>query len=156
MLVTTSEIGKAYITDCIDDVRSKLASAINKAGNTVTSDKLGIDAILDFMRKESENQRMTKDAIGAWFDADLSGLIAEQIAIKYEGIAQDKIDAYLANYRAQFQTLAGRDVSMNDDIKAALMRVTDYLPEDYDSVIGGKVIEALSKVSSAKAVEFAL
>ena len=102
-LVTTSDIGKAWIVDCINDMRSKLASSINKAGQTITSDKLGIDALWAAMKAESENQRMTRDAIGAWFDADMASLIAARVQEKMPGIAADKLAKILESYKENFQ-----------------------------------------------------
>lgn len=155
-LVTASDTGKAWIVDCIDGVRSRIASAVNKSGDTITSDKLGIDGLLAAMKAETESQRMTKDAIGIWFDADLAPLVAVRIQEKMIGIAADKLGVLLAGYKSTFQNLAGRDVSMPETVKAGLVKAMELLPEDYDSVMGSKVMEALVNVNSASVVLAAL
>ena len=155
-LVTTSDIGKAWIVDCINDMRSKLASSINKAGQTITSDKLGIDALLAAMKAESESQRMTRDAIGAWFDSDISSIIAEKVKEKMPGIANDKLAKVLESYKENFQKLAGRDISMPNVVRDNLLRAMEFLPAGYDSVIGGKVLEKLASVTEAQEVMVAL
>lgn len=155
-LVTASDIGKAWIVDAIDDVRSRIASAINKAGLTITSDKIGIDGILAQMKLETESQRMTKDAIGAWFDSDLAPLLSARIQEKMAGIAADKLAVLVGNYKATFQTLAGRDVSMSEQVKAGLIKAMELLPAEYEHVIGTKVLEKLVDVSEAKVMLAAL
>lgn len=155
-LVVNHEIGKAWIVDCIDGLRSKVASGINKAGNTITSDKLGIDALYIAMKAETESQRMTKDAIGAWFDTDLASLISAKIAAKMVGIAADKLAKLVDGYKVTFQTLAGRDVSMNEQVKAGLLKAMELLPAEYEHVIAGKVLEKLTEVTEATDVLTAL
>jgi hypothetical protein len=155
-LVIQSDIGKAWLSDGIDTVRSHIASVINKAGNTITSDKLGIDGILAQMKLETESQRMTKEAIGVWFDADLAPLVSARIAEKMQGIAADKLAKLVDGYKVTFQTLAGRDVSMAEPIKAGLIKAMELLPAEYDHVIGNKVMEKLIDVSEATNVLAAL
>jgi len=155
-LVASSEIGRAWLVDHIDGLRGKIASGIHKAGGTITSDKLGIEALLAAMKLETESQRMTKDAIGAWFDSDLAGLISARLQERMQGIAADKLAKLVDSYKAGFQILAGRDPSMAEAIKVSLQRALELLPEDYDSVIATKVAEKLAVVTEATATLAAL
>jgi hypothetical protein len=146
-LVFSHPDGKAFITDAIDSVRSKIASAIYAKGEVITSDKIGIDSILAMMKQASENQRMTKDAIGNWFDSDLLPLLQDAIKAKLAGISADKLEKFAAGYRADFQSLASRNVIMSEEIKTKLTKAIALLPDDYDSVIGEKVITALNDLT---------
>ena len=121
-LITNSDWGKAWIVDCVDSLRSRMASQINARGETITADKLGITAIESAMRQELESQRITMDSIGKWFDADLAGLIEGRIRTKSNGAASDSAIAKMVGmYREKFQSLAGRNVSMSADVKLQLL-----------------------------------
>jgi len=148
--------GKAFIVDAIEGLRSKLASGLYAKGKTITDDSIGITALLGLARIETESQRMTKEAIGVWFDADLAGLVADAIRLKMIGIAEDKLTKLVEAYKMRFQTLAGREPNVPDDVKAQLIRAMEFLPDDYESVIGEKVASALAAATEAKEVLVAL
>ena len=146
-----------WLVAAIDDIKSRIASAINKKQEAITSDKLGVAAILAAMKAETESQRMTKEAIGTWFDADLAPAIAARIVEKMTGIAADKVAKLVEGYKLRFQSLAGRDVSMDDKVKAQLITALELLTEEQgDSVIALKVMEKLTEVSEATEVLAAL
>ena len=161
-LVMGNPIGKAWLIDCMNGVRSKIASDLNKAGKIIGSANLGIDALLERMKVENDSVRMTKESVGAWFDADLKGLIEDKIKIKLLGIAQDKLDKLTGAYREKFQSLCGRDVSMSNEVKAQLLVALELLGGDgdgddvYDNAICNKLIEKLSEVKEATEILAAL
>ncbi len=138
-----------WLITAINGFKSAIASAINKKNEAITSAKLGTDAILNAMRAETESQRMTKDAIGAWFDADLAQLIAARIESKMQGIAADKVAKLVEGYKARFMALAGRDVSTPDAVKEQLTVALSLLPDGYENTICEKVAEKLAEVSEA-------
>lgn len=156
-LITNSDWGKAWIVDCVDSLRSRMASQVNARGETVTADKLGITAIEAAMRQELESQRITMDSIGKWFDSDLAGLIEGRIRAKSGGVVGDATIAKMVSaYREKFQSLAGRNVSMTPDVKLQLMAALELVTaaatargSEYESVIGSKVAELLDKAQEA-------
>ena len=141
--------GKAFILDCISGLRSKVISKLHSKNLTITDEAIGITALVAMAKLETESQRMTKEAIGNWFDADLSGLIANAISAKMQGIAADKLAKLVDGYKAKFQTLSQREISMQLAVKAQLVKAMELLPEDYDNVIAEKVAEALTKAEEA-------
>jgi hypothetical protein len=155
-LVFNHADGKAWITDCIDDLRSEIASAINKKGEVISSDKLGIDALLVAMRTANESQRMTKESITNWFNADLAPLVASRICEKMFGIADDKLTKLVEAYAEKFASLAGREVSMKDEVKAMLIKALELLPDEYEHPIATKVIAKLTKVEETTEILTAL
>lgn len=156
-LITNSDWGKAWIVDCVDSLRSRMASQVNARGETVTAEKLGITAIEAAMRQELESQRITMDSIGKWFDSDLAGLIEGRIRAKSGGVVGDAtISKMVSAYREKFQSLAGRNVSMTPDVKLQLMAALELVTtaatargSEYESVIGSKVAELLDKAQEA-------
>lgn len=152
-LIQGADVGKAFIVDAVDALRSRMASSINGKGNTVTSDKLGIDAILAAMKLETESQRLTKDSIGAWFDTALLHLMQARFAVKLPGISDLKMANITDQYRAKFQSLAGRDGFIPDAIKSQLVTAMELLHEDYESIIGTKILEKLTAVTDDSMLE---
>jgi len=152
-LIQGADVGKAFIVDAIDALRSRIASSINSKGNTITSDKLGIDAILAAMKLETESQRMTKDSIGIWFDDDLLALMKARFAVKLPGISDGKMAGITYQYRCKFQSLAGRDGFIPDAVKSQLVTAMELLPAEYESVIGTKLLEKLTAVTDDSMLE---
>lgn len=144
-----SAVGKAFIVDAMEGLRSRIISKLHASGKTIHDESIGITAMTLLAKQETESQRMTKEAIGAWFDADLMKLIADAIAAKLDGISTEKLTKLVEGYRSKFQTLAGREVSMPAAVKAQLIRAMEFLPEDYESVIGEKVAAALAESEEA-------
>lgn len=147
-LVFSHPIGKAFIVDCIDGVRSKIASSLHSVQKPITDTAIGIDAILAAMKVETENQRMTKDAIGTWFDSDLLMILDAAIRSKLPSISTDKMGKLLSGYKDDFQLLAGRNVIITAEQKIKLTKAIALLPDDYESIIGGKVIAALNDANN--------
>lgn len=141
-------IGKAFFVDCIDSIRSKIASDLHKAQKQITSDRLGIDGILEAMKASTESQRMTREAIGAWFDADLAPMLCDAVRTKLPSLSDDKMAKIIAGYRTDLQTLASRSVIMGEEIKTKLSKALALLPDDYESVMGEKVIAALNELTT--------
>lgn len=152
-VIYNSPIGELWFSAQVASHLSEMASSLNKAGNSITSEKLGVTAVLVSMAASLEAQRMTKETIGKWFDADLAPLVSARIQELLAGISNDKLEKLVSGYREQFQTLAGRDVSMTKEMKAQLIKAVELLPGDYEpSVIGEKVLTALATVQEASAL----
>lgn len=149
-------VGQAFIVDSIIGLRSKVISNLHAAGKTIVDDVIGISAILAMARIEIESQRMTKEAIGQWFDADLTQLIGNAISAKIVGIATDKLAKLVDGYKAKFQTLSQREISMPLVVKGQLVKAMELLPEDYDNTIAEKVAEALTRTEEASEMLAAL
>jgi len=148
VFVSSAE-GVAFVQDQMEWLKSKVISAIHAKGNTVHDENTGITAILAQARLETESQRMTKEAIEVWFDADLAPLVAGRITAKMVGIAADKVEKLVAGYKGKFASLSGRDVSLAPEVKAQMLKALELLPEDYDHVIAVKVAEKLNSISEA-------
>lgn len=142
-------VGVAYITDRMEWLRGKVASAVHARGETIHDEKIGITALLALARQETESQRMTKESIGEWFDSDVASLIAARIKEKMVGIADDKVTKLVEGYRASFESLSVRELSMSNAKKEQMLKVFELLPEDYDHVIAVKALEKLNSISEA-------
>jgi len=147
---TTNETGKAFIVDAVERLRSKIASKLYAGGLVISDDRIGIDGLLALAKQETESQRMTKESIGVWFDVALGELVGNAIAAKMpHGIAADKVAVLVDGYKAKFQTLAGRDVSMPNAVRDQLLKVLGLLSDGYEHPICEKVAVALAEVQEA-------
>lgn len=146
--------GREWVEDCIDSIRSKVVSGIATRGELIVSDKCGITAILAMLAIETQSQRMTKESIGAWFDADLAPLLNTAIRAKIPTIDSARLDKLVAGYRSDFQALSARQVVMSNAVKMKLEKAIALLSDDYSNdsssyaTIGEKVIEALTELKS--------
>lgn len=143
-------VGVAFIQDCMESLRSKVASVIHAKGNTIHDEVIGITALLAQAKLETESQRMTKEAIGNWFDADLAPLIAARIESVMIGIAADKVAKLVDGYKDKFQSLSGRDVSLSPQVKAQMLKALELISDpEYSNIIAEKVAEKLASISEA-------
>ena len=76
--------------------------------------------------------------------------------LRYARADDSKLNQLLANYLDSFQVLAGRNPSMNNDVKASLIRAMEFLPEDHDSVTAQEIARRLAEVQEATALLAAL
>jgi len=157
-LVQINPVGKQFLINCLDDLRSRIASAINKNGGMITSDRIGIDAMLAAMSKENESQRFTKESIAVWFAEYLEPLLAARIKERNAGIAADKLDKAVAGYLVSFQVLANKpdNRNMHKDIRAQLLTALSLLPEDHDTVTAEEIAARLEVIQEASASLLAL
>jgi hypothetical protein len=149
-------MGKAFIVDVLESLRSKIISKLHADGKVISDESIGITAMLTTAKLLVEGSRMTKEAIGVWFDADMATLITARIKEKMAGISEDKVAKLVAGYRVAFESLSAREVGMSEEVKASLLKAMDLLPEDYDSVMGGKVLAKLVAAEEPKEILAAL
>jgi hypothetical protein len=142
-------VGKAWLVEQVDAVRSKIVSRLYKVGSTITSDRIGVTSILDSMRTEVESQRFTKESIETWFKDVMVSVLLPRIEDKYPGIDNAKATKILSGYMESFQLLASRKnaagrYEMADSIRNSLLKVLDYLPEDHENNTTLEIAERLS------------
>ena len=159
-VVYVDAIGKQFLINAIDKVRSEIASSLNKDGKQITDDKIGVTAILAAMKASVESQRFTKESIKVWFDEHLAALLQNAIESKYVGITSDKVLKMVNDYCDAFQMLASRAVNgkyeMKTDIRNGLLRVLELLPEDHDTVTGNEIATRLDNTIEPVATMLAL
>lgn len=144
-------IGKAWLVEQIDAVRSKIVSKLYKSNSTITSDRIGVTSILDSMRAEVESQRFTKESISTWFDEVMIPVLLPRIEDKYPGIDNAKATKILTGYKESFQLLASRKnaagkYEVASAIRLSLIKVMDYIPESEadDNAIQLEIAERLT------------
>jgi hypothetical protein len=149
-------MGKAFIVDVLEGLRSRIISGLHAGSKLISDEAIGVTAMLATAKLVVEGSRMTKEAIGVWFDSDLAPLVAARIREKMQGISDDKVAKLVSGYRTAFESLSAREVGMSEEVKASLLKAMDLLPEDYDSVMGGKVLAKLVAAEEPKEILAAL
>lgn len=129
---------------------SLIRKAVEQGKLCVFDSQIDIEAIVSAMNDVNESVRFSKESIKKWFDANLRQSLSEAIGKKLgASVASDKITKLVDGYLVQFQTLAGRNVSMDSKVKAQLLRALDFLPEEHDSETGAELVRRLNDAQEA-------
>ena len=149
-VVYHSPIGKQWMMDMVEDVKSKVASAIHKDGKVITADKIGVDAIIKAMAATASSNKLSVESITAWFVADLSKVLSDAIKAKVEGIAEDKLKALLDSYLADFVSLVARNASLSDSKRIKLEKALALivLNDEYESIICSKIVDKMAELQA--------
>ena len=154
-LIQSNAAGKQFISNAIDDLRSRIASSLNKAGKQITSDAIGIDALLVAMAQENESggRVFTAESLKAWFDKALRELVVSAVKAKTP-MADDKAGAIADQFHAKLALMtakrdkAGNRYISNQD-KAACIRVLELLPEGYEHPVSDELAARLDAAKDA-------
>ncbi len=150
-LVFSHEDGKEFFTACIDKVRSQIVSGLHKGNKVISSESIGLDAILNAIKMQNEQTvRFSKEGIASWFNEELLPLLSDAIANKLPGISADKMNRIVAGYLDDFKLLAAREVMISQEVKVKLEKAMMLLPDDYEhhvsEIISSKLAAAGTKV----------
>ena len=156
-LISGDERGAEFLKGKIAEVQDSIIRKLIDAGKIViNSDEIDHSVILSAMAQSNESVRFSKESIAAWYKEYLQDALGAAIRAKMPGITQSQMDKLLGNYLESFQILAGRNPSMNNEIKTGLLRAMEFLPEDHDSVIACTIASKLSEVQEASVTLAAL
>lgn len=80
--------------------------------------------------QEVREGRISKEKIGVWFDstlaAGISAAFAEKLGTQFTPAVQAEV---LANYRALFQKLTTKDLTLESDVKGSLLKACGFAQE---------------------------
>ena len=158
-LISTDARGAEFLRGCIAGVQdSIIRSLIEKGKVVIGADEIDHEKILAAMAaiNESSSDRFSKESIATWFAAHMLEPLQAAIREKIVGISDGKLKQLTDNYLASFQILAQRNPSMNNDIKAGLIRAMEFLPEDHESATAMEIARRLAEVQEATAILAAL
>lgn len=151
------EQGFEFIRNAVQGVQDSLIRKMVANGKLAFYDgAIDYESILVAMSEVNESVRFSKDSIAKWFVESLKDILVDAITAKMPGIADSQLNQLVANYLASFQILAGRNPSMDDKIKAGLIRAMELLPEDHDSATGNEIATRLATVQNASVQLLAL
>lgn len=155
-LITVPAVRTA-IREMLEGVQDKIVRKLlteNTTSKEIPNDIFaGITAstlITDYLQAENESKiRLSKEAIEQWFIADIAPLLVA--ALKAKGITQEKqlIDTCMA-FKNSFAVLAGKQVSMSEQIKGQLEKALLLLPEGYENHVAELVASKLLTVQEAR------
>lgn len=130
-VIYNDAIGQAWIRSQIDSLRSELASSANKAGLAVTTETIGVTALLAGMVAAEAATRVSKESIGEWFKAVLQPLLGAALLAK--GIPDGVADKTIVSFSANFQKLASNEVTFPDAVSNQLAKAMELIPTDSDA-----------------------
>lgn len=147
--------GAAWLTDCVNGLRSKIATALHRGGKAITTESIALTAVLAAMTAELTAGRMDKEAIAKWFDSELAEHVSTAIAAKMPGIAADKLSALVAGYSEAFQSMS-RAASIEPALQAQLLKALALLPDDNDHPLSVKMLAKVEGLEAPKVTISAL
>lgn len=141
------------IISMLEGIQDKLARQyVMEGGNKemLICDFADINKIIMFLEAENESKiRLSKEAIESWFMADIAPLLVA--ALKAKGITQQKqLEDTCNAFKNSFAVLAGKQVSMSEQIKGQLEKAMLLLPEGYENHVAELVASKLLAVTEAK------
>lgn len=102
-------------------------TAINLVGVTIDKDTLTADGIASWAREQSVSGRLSKEAIGAWFDSKLSDELGIKIAESNPTIDADKLEKAVKQHREILMQLASPRASMPDKLAVQLQKAVNLV-----------------------------
>lgn len=149
--------GSEFLRNAISGVQDAIIRKHIENGKLVISaDEIDVENILATMSAVNETERFSKESIKTWFFEYMAVPLCAAIRSKMAGISDSKVTQLLDNYLVSFQLLAGRNPTMNNDVKAGLIRAMEFLPEDHDSATAQEIARRLADVQEATAMLAAL
>lgn len=131
-------------------IREQLDSASVTGASTITSESISIAAVCEWLDSNDDSGRLTKESVGAWFDSNVSEMLAAVLADKL-GIGQtpttaesDKVIAAVTAFRGKVASLAGGKTVYEPKICRSLISALELA--DSGDALAGRFIGRLNKM----------
>ena len=160
MKVAINSNGKvlAMAVGLFEDYQSKMIQAdIAKGKDTIFANHISLDSmVLNYESDVSSGGRISKDKIIAWFDNALAISLTNAFSNKL-GIGSNptepevkKLAKVIGDYKANFALLAGRDVSIDTDVKSKLQQAIKLANAELP--LTGKLIDIINEANNLEAL----
>ena len=160
MKVAINANGKvlAMAVGLFEDYQSKMIQAdIAKGKDTIFAGNISLDSmVLNYESDVSSGGRISKDKIIAWFDSALAKSLTNAFVVKL-GIGEvatdgenKKLNKVIGDYKANFALLAGRDVSIDTDVKSKLQQAIKLANAELP--LTGKLIDIINDANNLEAL----
>ena len=160
MKVAINSNGKvlAMAVGLFEDYQSKMIQAdIAKGKDTIFATHISLDSmVLNYESDVSSGGRISKDKIIAWFDNALAisliNAFSNKLGIGSNPTEQEtkKLNKVIGDYKANFALLAGRDVSIDTDVKSKLQQAIKLANAELP--LTGKLIDIINDANNLEAL----
>jgi hypothetical protein len=142
-----------YVLDYLQSIETLMLKAQHTAGQlNIFTDGLSIDRLINKLDESSENSRLSKVDIEAWFDASiaetLTVLFADKMGINEDSEQPiiDKLEKKINAYKAKFASLAAPKPFIKEADCIALISVIEKceVDENTRSLLGSRFITKLA------------
>lgn len=140
-----------FFVEYLQAEEDKIIKSLHSKGQlNVYPESLSLDKLIAFLEENSSSGRLTKEAIGNWFDEVLSSPLAEAFASKL-GITLDenapldsleKIEHIISNYKEKLESLASPKTVFREEDKIAIINMFNKLDES-DSILDNSLAKRL-------------
>lgn len=127
-----TELMAKALNNCLLDWQDELIRtlAVDGGATEIHESKITLDAILTHATTESQRKRMTKEAIGAWFDIALAEKLATAILKKAPHTKSEQVASTIESYRELYCSLAAVKPAVTKQNAERLLKQIARAPED--------------------------
>ena len=155
--IVADTAGQQWLRGKVQDVQDGLIRRLIGAGKvSFFDDQIGMDAVLKVMAADMENTRFSKESIKVWFDTYQRVPLFAALAAKAPAAQGSVITKLCDQFLECFQTLSGKNVSMDLKTKDQLLKAIELLPEDHESATASELLERLQEASETGGIAGAL
>jgi hypothetical protein len=125
------------------------------AGCTIQLDSLSIEKCIKYMSNEAVSNRLSKESIGVWYDAEVKDYlmiaIADKLGVSDTPSASDtvRINRIIEDYKTKYCALAGSKTSYSKDVSHKLIRGLEVSGAD-NTRLGASFINKLKNMQEVK------
>jgi hypothetical protein len=149
-----SLVSAEVIRDLVESAEDRMLLEVVKKGGYLGASHQTREAFEAWYLDSQVSSRLSKDSIGAWFDADMVKPLMDVLIGK--GFSIEKAADVCGVYKKKFMELAGIKVSMDDKLREQLGKCLALLPDGYEHIIAEKVADRLSAAAPAAEILDAL
>jgi hypothetical protein len=140
-------VSAEVIRDLVESAEDRMLLEVVKKGGYIGASHQTREAFEAWYLDSQVSSRLSKDVIGAWFDADMSQPLMAALVAK--GFSNEKAIDVAEVYKKKFMELAGIKVSMDEKLREQLGKCLALLPDGYENQVAEKVADRLSAAAPA-------
>ena len=112
-------------------IASVCKGKIAEGTSYITANDYSLAELVAFVQAEDAREgRISKARLESWFDQSVAGVLIAAFRAKLGvGVSNDKLLELSAVYKAQFATLAKRELTVGAEVKAKLEKVLELVPD---------------------------
>ena len=149
--------GQQWLRQQVEGVQDLLIRRAIGAGKlAIFDDAIDVGACLRVMTSSLESTRFSAAAVKAWFDAHLRERLQQRLLEKNPAMQQSVVQKLADQFCDSFCSLTGKNPTMSNKTKEAIVKAMELLPEDHESAVAEELMERMNEASESNGIEGAL
>lgn len=149
--------GQQWLRQQVESVQDLLIRKAIGAGKlSLFDDAIDVGACLRVMASSLESTRFSAASVKAWFDAHLRERLQQRLSEKNPAMQVSVVQKLADQFCDSFCSLTGKNPTMSNKTKEAIVKAMELLPEDHESAVAEELMERMNEASEANGIEGAL